>query len=95
MGTTENDFISTGRRIVTRVAIALAAYVFWWHVSFFVIFISRGDSIDFDLYLEYLRFMFGTGLEIPTFIQLFAVFLTVVSLIVLSAIRPRKHHSQS
>ena len=39
-------------------------------------FVSRGDSVDFQLYMSYLPFMIEAGFEIPTFIQLGAVLLT-------------------
>jgi hypothetical protein len=51
-------------------------YVLAWHVSFLLMFVSRGDSVDFQLYMSYLPFMIEPGFEIPTFIQLGAVLLT-------------------
>ncbi len=54
----------------------LLTYVVAWHVSFLLMFLSRGDSIDFQLYVGYLPFVFGPGFEIPTFIQFGAVLLT-------------------
>ena len=55
-------------------------YVAWWHVSFFLIFVLRGDTIDGGLYSYYVRhFLFGPGLEIPSFIQLLAIFFTLIT----------------
>jgi hypothetical protein len=53
------------------------SYVFFWHVSFFIILKSRDEHISWELYKSYSKFIFSPGLEIPTFIQLFAVVLTV------------------
>jgi hypothetical protein len=57
-------------------------YLFWWHISFILIFLSRGDPIDAALYGYYLQFVFGPGLEVPSFIQLFAIVITLVTVII-------------
>jgi hypothetical protein len=55
-------------------------YVAWWHVSFLLVFVARGDTINRGLYSQYVRqFLFGPGLEIPSFIQLFAIFFTLIT----------------
>jgi hypothetical protein len=56
----------------------LLAYLIAWHVSFLLIFLSRGDSINAQLHYDYLRFVFSPGLEIPSFNQIGAGLLTGV-----------------
>jgi len=66
-------------KVVGGLALVVPIYIFWWHVSFVLIFLSRGDSIDLGLYGYYLEFVFGPGLEIPTLIQFFAIVLTLLT----------------
>ena len=66
-------------------------YLAWWHVAFTAMFMSRGDSIAYKLYFLYVReFLFGSGLEIPTIIQLAAISLTLLTLITFTSFKVTK-----
>ena len=69
-------------KVMGLLALLVPTYIFWWHVSFVLIFLSRGDSIDLGLYGYYLEFVFGPGFEIPTLIQFFAIILTVLTFVI-------------
>jgi len=57
-------------------------YLFFWQVGFVAVFFLRGDSITWDLYLDYLPFMYTPGFIIPSTIKAFAVSATIISLII-------------
>lgn len=70
------------KRVVILVLLSPAIYVAWWHVSFLLMFALRRQSVDPSLYSYYVReFLFGPGLEIPTFIQMFAIAGTILTLV--------------
>jgi hypothetical protein len=76
MSKSPSEGTTTPRRVLRATFQVLLVYVLAWHVSFLLMFLSRGDSVDFQLYVSYLPFIVQPGFEIPTFIQFGAVLLT-------------------
>lgn len=66
------------KRILTGIFRIVLTYLICWHIAFTVIFVSRGDGINFDVYFEYIRYLFYSGLMIPTFIQFIAILMTIL-----------------
>jgi hypothetical protein len=62
-------------RTLLRYAIVLAVvYMAAWTASYAVMFVSRGDGLDFTHFFEYLRLAWTfSGGELPSFIWLFSV----------------------
>lgn len=69
------------RKVLLNIVKIIGVYVVFWHIAFFVILLSRGDTISFSIYGEFFKFLFSPGLAVPTFIQFAAIFLTVIFLI--------------
>lgn len=68
------------KRALVVVLLTPVTYVMWWHVSFLLVMGLNGSSIDFDLYSSYVRqFLFGPGLEIPSYIKVLAIAGTIVT----------------
>ena len=65
----------------------LLVYIVSWHVSFLLMFWSRGDLIDFELYRSYLSVVFRPETEIPSFIQMFAILMTGIYLLIRWAVK--------
>ncbi|MBQ0933666.1 hypothetical protein [Ideonella alba] len=75
------------RRIAVALAFLLLQYLLWWHVVFALVL----WPVDKELYRLYVgQFVFGRGLEMPGFIQLSALVLTVASSIALSYVWLRR-----
>jgi len=62
-------------RIIFRYTVVLAAvYFVAWTASYAVMFVSRGDGLDFTFFFEYLRLAWTfSGGELPSFIWLFSI----------------------
>lgn len=73
------------RRARWVVVVALGSpllYIAWWHVSFVLVFWLIGGTIEATTYARYVKdFLFGPGLEIPSYIQLAAILFTVLTII--------------
>jgi len=70
-------------KIIKALYIGLV-YLICWHISFVLMFLSRGDKMDFILYKEYVHFILVPGLVIPSYIQLFAIILTSIYFVIIS-----------
>jgi len=85
---TESRPSNLAARTLLFVLLVALLHVFWWHVAFTFVLLSRGDPLDSQLYLEYVgKFLVGPGLEIPTFIQFTAFVLTALTAIGTVAVR--------
>ncbi len=62
-------------RILLRYAVVLVAvYFVAWTAAYAVMFVSRGDCLEFTYFFEYLRLAWTfSGGELPTFIWLFSI----------------------
>ena len=73
-------------RVFLRYAIALVTtYLVTWTLSYVLMFVSRGDGLDFSYFFEYLilAWTFRAG-ELPSFIWIFSIaaFLPLASLVI-------------
>lgn len=75
------------RRLVVALAVLLLQYLWWWHVVF-ALMLWPIDKALYRLYVS--QFLFGRGLEMPSFIQLSALVLAVASSIALSYVWLRR-----
>jgi len=67
----------------------IVVYIICWHVSFFLMFLTRGDSLSFSLYANYFKYLYSVGAVIPTFIQFFAVIFMLIYFLVSFLARKR------
>ena len=71
------DHVQPTMKPLPRYALALVAtYLAAWTISYVVIFVTRGDGLDFAHSFEYLRLGWTfSGGELPSYIWLFSVIL--------------------
>ena len=68
------------RTLLVATSLALGLYILWWHV----VLLAALWPLDPELYVTYVRnFLFGPGLEIPTFVQLVGAILAALCLLVI------------
>ena len=84
-------------RTLLRYAVVLVAvYLAAWTAAYAVMFVSRGDGLDFTYFFEYFRlaWTFSDG-ELPTFIWFFSIvaFLPLAGLSVFLLRRYDRHHN--
>lgn len=70
------------RKVLGFLLHVLIAYVVAWHAAFAVVFAYDGGQIDFRTYVMYLKFIFGPGFEIPTYIQFLAIAMCLIYFVV-------------
>lgn len=62
------------RRLLKYAVVLAVVYLAAWTVAYAVMFVSRGDGLDFTYYFEYLRLAWTfSGEELPSFIWLFSI----------------------
>jgi len=62
------------RTLLRYAVVLIAAYFAAWTASYAVMFLSRGDGLDFTYFFEYLRLAWTfSGGELPSFIWLFSI----------------------
>ena len=62
------------RTLLRYTAVLAAVYLAAWTASYVVMFLSRGEGLDFTYFFEYLRLGWTfSGGELPTFIWLFSI----------------------
>ena len=66
-------------KTIKLLCILVLGYILFWHLTFILIFLFRGEAIDLELYKYYFQFLYKSGFVIPTIIQILAILFSLIS----------------